>query len=544
MNDEHLIICGGLPKRKKRGAMIHELQLGKEVNKGQIRLDVDTITEKMMHGLDNVLHDLLVIATYVYVGDQVISRGGLRQFDYGHKWARCLKFVIPVCEYEIWSDADTKGLLEETLSFSSGDTYEFEFVSQARKKSPGFLNFTAGSKPKYKYDEVLLFSGGLDSFTGAVEEVVGNKSHPVLVSHQSNNKHKALQRDLHKYIADLCSGGPKPLHVPVKINKEKELTRETSQRTRSFLYASLGAIIARMFKLDRVRFYENGIVSCNLPFDGQTLQARCTRSTHPRLLNLLSELVSRLVGTDFRFENPYFNKTRTEVCQRLKELNHEACVERTRSCASSVFRMPSTHCGTCSQCIDRRFATLASTCAEFDPDRLYVLGIFTDELERAHDRAMTSGFVGSTSQIESMTPDAFVQKFSSEVHQIAGHIGVRREEALNSLYLLHKRHAKSVNAVMDRKLETNATLIRKGTLPETCLISMVASKKHLHVAQMMKEHQEKPKKHAKGELNSQVERLQNLHPKWTAQQIAEEITNTTADAVWQTEAWKNRNDNL
>jgi len=426
VNEQHLITCGGLSIRKKSGIKLHELQLGKEANKGQIRLDVDSITEKMMQDLDDVLHDLLEIATYVYVGDQVVSRGGPRQLDYGQRWARRLKFVIPVRVHEIWSDAAIRELLEETLSFSSGDTYEFKFVSKAREEFPEFLNFTAGSEPEYSYDEVLLFSGGLDSFTGAVDEVVASKRHPVFVSHQSNNKHIGLQRGLHKYIVDLCPAGPRPLHVPVKINKDRGLTRETSQRTRSFLYASLGAIVARMFGLNRVRFYENGIVSCNLPFDGQTMQAKCTRSTHPRLLHLLSQLISEVMNTDFHFENPYFNKTRTEVCQKLKELHHAVCIESTRSCASSVYVNPQTHCGVCSQCIDRRFATLASKCAEFDPDWLYALNVFTDELEKVHDRAMAAGFVGFTNQVDGMTPDAFVQKFSSEAHEIAGYLGVGR----------------------------------------------------------------------------------------------------------------------
>jgi len=57
----------------------------------------------------------------------------------------------------------------------------------------------------------------------------------------------------------------KPFHVPVWINKEKALGREFTQRTRSFLYASLAAVVARIFDLWRIRFYENGVVSINLP---------------------------------------------------------------------------------------------------------------------------------------------------------------------------------------------------------------------------------------------------------------------------------------
>jgi len=541
MHREHLILCGGGPPEKHKGVTIHDLQLGKDPKRGQIRLDVDSITEKMVAKLPPVLHDLLEVATYVYVADQKISRGGPRHLDYGEKWSRCLSFRIPVREYDIWSSSDTRELLEETLSVASGDTYSFSFTAQKADKFPEFLDFKTEKNPKCQHDEVILFSGGLDSFTGAIDELVGYKKLPVLVGHQSNNRLLGLQWRLHEYIAGLCTPGPAPLHVPVLINKDKRLTRDTSQRTRSFLYASLGATVARIFGLNRVRFYENGIVSCNLPFDGQTLQARATRSTHPRVLHLLSELVTCLIDDDFHFENPYFGKTRTEVCLKLKELHHEPCIQETRSCAKSTYRRPYNHCGTCSQCIDRRFATLASECEQFDPGWRYALDIFTDELSNTHDRTMAAGYVGFANQLEGMTRDSFVQRFSSEALEIAKYVGTEgREVALNSLFHLHQRQARSVNVVMDQQLKANIPAIRKGTLPDTCLVSMVAAKKHLDIRQTLKERGKKSKKHAKGNLNSEVKRMRDLHPDWDSEEIAKEIGNTTADAIRHTATWKDR----
>ena len=325
----------------------------------------------------------------------------------------------------------------------------------------------------------MLFSGGLDSFTGAVDEIVAHKNKIVLVSHQSNNKLVGLQRKLHEYLVSLCGAGPKPFHVPVMINKDKRLTRETSQRTRSFLYGSLGVIIATMFKLNRVKFYENGIVSCNLPYDEQTLQARSTRSTHPKLLHLFSTFVSELTESEFCFENPYFVKTKTEVVERLLELHHQKCIENTRSCAKSIYRRPHTHCGTCSQCIDRRFATLASQCQKYDHDQLYAIDIFKEELNNIHDRAMTVGFVGFANSIASMTVDNFIQKFSSDVHTIARYISNQKYEVtLKNLFDLHHRLAVKINKVLEAKCNENISLILNGTLPENCLINMILRCEH------------------------------------------------------------------
>jgi len=46
-----------------------------------------------------------------------------------------------------------------------------------------------------------------------------------------------------------------------RINKDSELNRNYTQRTRSFLYAT----VARMQGLDLMRFCENGVVTNNLP---------------------------------------------------------------------------------------------------------------------------------------------------------------------------------------------------------------------------------------------------------------------------------------
>lgn len=491
MPKPHLILCGGTELAGPGDAVVHRLELGKGT--GRISLGVDAITEKMVQDLSGALRDLLEIATYVYVADQAVSRGGTTQFEYGQKWVRRLDFRIPVREYEIWSDPEVSGLLAEALSFASGDVYRFHFGQQPTNEFPQFLDFAAAAEPQYDYDEVVLFSGGLDSFAGAVDEVVDHNACPILVSHQSNRKMTRLQRRLHEYIVGLHTSGLKPLHVPVMINKDRRLTRETSQRSRSFLYACLGTIVAKMFGLNRVKFYENGVVSCKLPFDGQTLQARSTRVTHPKFLHLLSTVISEVTGSDFHLENPYFLKTKTEVCLRLRELLHEAYIRETRSCAKSIYRSPSNHCGTCSQCIDRRFATLASECQQYDPDWLYALNIFTDELHNVYDRTMASGFVGFASRFETMTIEGFVQKFLPDINEIARYMeGRNSEEKLTKLFTLHQRHAEKVNEVIEAKCKENISAIRRGKLPVTCLVSMVARGEHLKVAELLKVDKGKP----------------------------------------------------
>jgi hypothetical protein len=326
------------------------------------------------------------------------------------------------------------------------------------------------------------------------------------------------------------------------INKDRRLTHEKSQRSRSFLFATLAAIVAHHEGLERARFYENGIVSCNLPWDGQTLQARATRSTHPRVLHLLSMLVSEVVGYDFRFENPYFEKTKTEVVERLAELYQQALIKETRSCAGSVYQNPYTHCGRCSQCIDRRFATIAAKCEECDPQRIYCTNIFTDALEDVVDRTMAAGFVGFAHQTGIGSQDGFTMKYVVQLLEMSRHMGVNgQEEGLKRLFELHRRHAGQVNAVIDCKLRENTERLRIGSLPESCLVRIVASGEHRNVAGLLRVVDKKGTKHGQRALEREVGNRLAGNPSVSSVELAEKIGNTSASAVRQTKAWINRN---
>lgn len=479
MSENHFIFCGGI-KAEKVDGKVYQLDLGK--GPGMIHLETDKIVRKMVRGIDSVMHDFLEIASYVYVGDQYISRGGSRSFDYGNRWHRKLYYHIPVCEYEIWNDPAIKELLSDALSFAAGESYQFEFTKRDKRQRPDYLTFDGTSTDDPNFEKVVMFSGGLDSFSGALEEVLTDKR-ICLVSHHSNNKPLNLQSELHAYLVDLqkANSGPKPLYIPVEINKDKRMTREKSQRTRSFLFAVLGTIIANYEKLDEVTFFENGVVSCNLPWDGQTLQARATRTTHPKLLESLSMLVSELLEKRFVFINPYFELTKKEVIDRMVKFQQQALIRNTRSCASAIYQNPQTHCGTCSQCIDRRFATLAAQCLEHDPWLIYKTNIFTEAIEKTEERAMATGFASFALQNEDAALDSFLRTYPSEISEIIRHYKPDKKNGLEIVYSLHKRYAHQINTVLSDMIALHRKDFIKGILPDTCLLQMVAMKQHMQV---------------------------------------------------------------
>jgi hypothetical protein len=107
-----------------------------------------------------------------------------------------------------------------------------------------------------------------------------------LVSHRPvstlDSRQKRLFTELQRRFPDQL------IRIPVWVNKAEKLGREPTQRTRSFLYSALGTLVAQSIRAGGVRFYENGIVSLNLPIAEEVVRARASRTTHPMALHLLS----------------------------------------------------------------------------------------------------------------------------------------------------------------------------------------------------------------------------------------------------------------
>ena len=148
-------------------------------------------------------------------------------------------------------------------------------------------------------------------------------------------------------------------------NKDKALGKEYTQRTRSFLYASLAFAVARAYGLERLRFYENGVVSLNLPISEQVIGARATRTTHPQVLNGFAKLFGQIIGSQFAVENPFLWLTKGEVVDVIGDAGCADLIKHSASCTHTLDQTRlHTHCGRCSQCISRRFAfSRASTVA-------------------------------------------------------------------------------------------------------------------------------------------------------------------------------------
>jgi hypothetical protein len=368
-----------------------------------VDLKIIDISRRLSSDVPDVIVDLIEIASYVYCADQAVTRGGEGVLALGADWRRQFTFHLPVRRPDVWSSQEVVDVLKRTLSTLSEDEYEFRFQPHTNAVPiQQYLELRDTDSEVQDIEEVLLFSGGLDSLGGAVQESVLDKRRVALVSHRSNPKISRRQEDLVKGLQASCEHSA-PLHVPVWVHKTGSTGREYKQRSRSFLYASLALPVARAFDLSRIRFYENGIVSLNLPISEQVVGTRATRTTHPQVLNGFAKLFSLLIQQPFTVENPLLWRTRAEVVNLIGDAGCSDLIQHSVSCMHTHEQtIDKPHCGRCSQCVGRRFATLASRYAEKDPANIYKVDLLEDEREMDKDLTLVESFIRKATDMKDM----------------------------------------------------------------------------------------------------------------------------------------------
>jgi 7-cyano-7-deazaguanine synthase in queuosine biosynthesis len=428
----------------------------------------------MVQDIPDVLVDLLEIATYVFAADQSLWRGS--EFDTGERWRRQMEFRIPVRLPEIWSRTAVREALVETLSFLTDDDYRFQFTKQ-RQPVPvqGYLEL-AEAEPKMRFDQVQLFSGGVDSLAGAIQAAIHEEKSVMLVGHRSAAKRVPATAALYDRLR---LAAPSRVHrVSVWATTLRGTSREYTQRSRSFLYASLAATVASVLGLDSIAFYENGVTSMNLPISPQVVGARATRTTHPQTLRGFERIFSAVFGKPFTVRSPFFWKTKADVMKLVVSHDTELLplsISCSRTIAATVDHP---HCGTCSQCVDRRLAALALHLGDdADPGWQYKVDVLTGALEPGEDRTMAESFVQRARMISSATDGEFFARFP-EASRILNHTDLPSNEAATRLLDLHRRHAGEVREALSEGIKSNAGALESGSLPDSCLLALTLPEKY------------------------------------------------------------------
>lgn len=286
--------------------------------------------------------DLLNIAATVFAVDRGLPRGEREEF------ARRIELSIPIVNIARLQPLVPD--IERVLRFLSNDSWRLSL-----RQHNGVLEqtFTASLND----GKTLLFSGGLDSLAAAVEFSKNSQLH--LVSHVTKNQQ--IRNTQQQLVGILKQSGLTLPHdqffVSSRDGPNFDHDVESTQRTRSFLFMVLGALVARRLGHSKVLMMaENGQMAIHLPLNHARVGAFSTHTAHPDVLAMMQRVLQTSLAVKFEILNPYVYRTKGEVIETLwKKLQNTIPV--SSSCwRNTRLLQGATRCGECISCYVRRIA--------------------------------------------------------------------------------------------------------------------------------------------------------------------------------------------
>lgn len=305
--------------------------------------------------------DVLAIACAAYAADTSINR--YRNSDDG--WTRQFHLFVPVSDATVWQPQQE--LISEILNFLTGDLWQITF---RQSEASIVVSKRIMDPTEYVTDDICLFSGGMDSFIGAMK-LLDEGKRPLLVGHAKSSDVSEFRNNASQALMDRYSAlSPDLVKAFVRVGKPKlngrAIEGENTERGRSFLFLTLGAACATALPAPenntRKKLYipENGFITLNLPLTPLRIGAYSTRTTHPYYLTLMQRLFNA-IGINIDIINPFEFKTKGEMLLECGDPAFVAGVD-TMSCSRPSTRNANIegagrrHCGRCVPCIIRRAA--------------------------------------------------------------------------------------------------------------------------------------------------------------------------------------------
>lgn len=299
--------------------------------------------------------DLYRIAATVQSADLRISRK--EAFD---RWTRDIVLYVPVSDKDVWQSVAKP--ITRLFSFLTGDRWQINFRKEDTARPPRREKLRAKADP-ISTKMVCLFSGGLDSFIGAVDALEDGKD-LYFVSHRGRGGNASHVSPTQKNLLGVLEreyGQSRMRSFRTYVYPPTSLTGKTepTTRSRSIVFFSLGVLVASSLgKGAKLLYPENGFISLNIPLTYSRIGSMSTRTTHPHTVSLLRKVLDG-VGIDVKLENPYQFMTKGEMCEEVEESSaFQEGAQETLSCAHPAQSRfgGGRHCGYCVPCIIRRAA--------------------------------------------------------------------------------------------------------------------------------------------------------------------------------------------
>lgn len=342
--------------------------------KSNVTADVQDLWRRFGRAsLEHINEDLLIIAMSVFYVDKRIPRNYFED-----SWTRTISINIPVIEINKWNEVREN--LVKMLGFLTGDNWCISFRQTTNK-------FRGEKVSKYKlisnkdFDAVSLFSGGLDSFCGAIK-LLSEKKNTCFIGFREYNllgkRQQELFNALDNYYDDINKEillfnviPRKPLNMPEKMAK---YGTESTSRSRSLLFLAGALAVASIIGKDiPVYIPENGFIGINVPLTDSRSGSCSTRTTHPYFLRLFNALL-KTVGIKNEIINFYALYTKGEIVEEFSNLpvfkeyakNTISCSHPCQSRYDGI--VPPKNCGYCYPCLIRK---AAMNRIKYDEDSYY-----------------------------------------------------------------------------------------------------------------------------------------------------------------------------
>ena len=403
-------------------------------------------------GINPLFADWIEIALAAYFADRVSLRDSRKY--HRERWKRRISLTLPVRQIVFWQRPSIKAQIVELLNFLTDDDWEFHFVSMPEKDrhydSQRSLPLPPASTPR-----VALFSGGLDSFAGTLVSLQDDPEATfLLVSCVTNSRQLHNQQSqvgwLNHHLRRLGSLMHQPVTLGFNWGEERDFPQEPTQRTRGFLFLTLGSVAAINAGALKLELFENGIGAINLPYDGSQISAMNTRSVNPITLLMMEGIVTDILGKHFEITNPFLFSTKGEMCASIKNIDLADVIPLTFSCDGfPVHESGKPQCGVCTSCLLRRLSLAAADISEFDPGEGYGMDFFDGGSSPSFSQLQ--GLRAMDYQVQCIKDlllqgrpwTAFSERFPQiqvVASELAHRKGLQRLELSSALLRLYQRH--------------------------------------------------------------------------------------------------------
>lgn len=310
--------------------------------------------------------DFLTIALAVTAADTF----ALRSDQAVGGWERDIALDVPLAEPERFQSVREQ--IEAALGFLTGDRWRLSFRRQGIHPPAG-MGGRGQVINRNGADQICLFSGGLDSTIGVLDQVHQGRR-PLLISHAYRGD-KAKQRTIQQHAFHALPRLEMIAH-PVWRGRN-DATNDVTMRSRSLGFLAMAAVAASTLAASpenpiELIVPENGFIAINAPLTSRRFGSLSTRTTHPQFLGAVQALFDALeFGIAIR--NPYEFLTKGEmlVLARSFGLTDAVAVE-TVSCGKWKRKLQ--QCGRCIPCLVRRAAFFAAKVEDNTPYRCDDLG--------------------------------------------------------------------------------------------------------------------------------------------------------------------------